>query len=210
MDFPIKKGATLGSKSAKCAERILLLLSNELNGVSTSDLNQQLRLDGFGSTVIINAKNYLLSSGDVHKIGKPGTGVQYQWYLKEFTPALSTGQIERNSQSLCNIYGHLPWDSSFKEGWFVYIFKRDRDGIVKIGITSNLYESAKTITYSCGSTLTLCSYLDCNSRQYALEIELKLHTLFDKHNIIGEWFEVDASEFPSIAEIMEAHNGQLS
>lgn len=32
------------------------------------------------------------------------------------------------------------------------------------------------------------------------------HSLFDKQNIIGEWFEIDADKLPSITEIWEAVN----
>lgn len=191
----------LSSRSASCAEAILSFLAKYPEGIGTPGLNHHLKSLGFGDIASSKAKKRLLSCGLIYRTGK--TGLPWVWYLAESMPTPSTGRVERNNKSLSDIYEHLPWSSGFKDGWFVYAFKRDRDGIVKIGITSNLYDRAKTITYSCGSTITLCSYLDCNSRDYALELESKIHSLFDKQNIIGEWFDIDASKLPSIVELVE-------
>jgi hypothetical protein len=202
MDSSITK--VLSSRSASCAEAVLSFLAKYPEGIGTPELNHHIKSLGFGDIASSNAKKHLLSCGLISRTGK--TGLPWMWYSAESMPIPSTGQTERNNKSLSDIYEYLPWRSNFVDGWFVYAFKRDRDGIVKIGITSNLYDRAKAITYGCGSTITLCSYLDCNSRDYALELESKIHNLFDKRNIIGEWFDIVADKLPSIAELVEAMN----
>lgn len=62
-------------------------------------------------------------------------------------------------------------------------------------------ERAKSVTYACGSTVSLIGHMDCHSKEQATHIEWRIHTLFDHQNIIGEWFHIDS--LPCIEEIIE-------
>lgn len=194
---------TLSSKSAKCAETMLEYLSSN-SGISTATLNQHLKSIGFGDTAISKSKDFLLQSGQITRLTK--AAAPWQWFLMEYAPTQHTGKKEQNYQRLLETYKYFPTRSSARSGCFVYALKRDRDGIVKIGASINVYERAKTISHQCGSLLTLVDFLDCPSKKEAEAIESYIHSLLEEHNLIGEWFDIDAETF-SISSLL--NKGQI-
>jgi hypothetical protein len=96
-------------------------------------------------------------------------------------------------ETLKSPYDSLPQRSDNKD--FVYVFKRIRDGIYKIGVTGNLRSRASSIACSCGSHLELVAALDTD---YAYQTEQELHQHFNNKRLPGEWFELDSTDISRI------------
>lgn len=97
------------------------------------------------------------------------------------------------SSAVRSPYYHLPGASSY--GGYVYVFKRIRDGIYKIGITDNLRTRAPGIAAACGSHIELYIAIQMNDYQ---QIEVELHECFDHKRTVGEWFELEEKDLDKI------------
>jgi predicted GIY-YIG superfamily endonuclease len=190
----------LSTVSARCANSMLECLKNE-PGRDYSFLRQSLKTLGFGDTAIRNAKNHLLDSSQIARIGK---GVnQYRWYLFSETPSSLPGQIDKNRESLESLYASLPCYLENSSKCFIYFFMRDGDGIVKIGATEDIRRRAKEVTYACGSTVQLILYASYENRKAATEQESILHSIFERFNLFGEWFNIPGDNKEAIADFIK-------
>ena len=92
----------------------------------------------------------------------------------------------------------LLWGTSFKENKSksdkcVYIFQL-RNGIVKIGVTSNFKQRKSTTENNSGFKIENYCHTELMKNKDAREIELKCHTAFKNHRQQGEFFNVDFGE----------------
>ena len=73
---------------------------------------------------------------------------------------------------------------------FVYLIKcMNKDGFIKIGVAKDIQSRLDTMQTGCPYRLELLASIRCISRGQAYEMERKLHILFKKHRIRGEWFK---------------------
>ncbi|HEY9610480.1 GIY-YIG nuclease family protein [Allocoleopsis sp.] len=90
---------------------------------------------------------------------------------------------------------------------FLYVFKRIRDSIYKIGVTGNLRSRAMAVACNCGSHLELVAHLDTDE---AYIIEQELHERFNHKRLPGEWFELDDNDLARIRTFLsDVENGSF-
>ncbi len=90
-------------------------------------------------------------------------------------------------------------DESGKERKFVYLI-RATNGLVKIGITSDIEHRFRTL--NAGSPLEL-KLLGCIESGNVQELEKELHTRFSDKNVRHEWFNLS---FEDVSYIKGNHN----
>jgi len=66
---------------------------------------------------------------------------------------------------------------------FVYFLKRESDGLIKIGRTSNPRHRLQTLNREYGERLVMLTYCEAG-----LQAEYNLHNAFQLHRVEGEWF----------------------
>lgn len=181
---------------SKCAVLVMnFIVANTKQGIYTTNTDIDLlsiRSTGqhsrptYGNQSKSTAKKQLQSAGYIvaDRIRRGAKGWRA---VKEYRKISEIPDISRSP------YDHLPQQAENRD--FVYIFRRIRDGIYKIGVTGNLRSRANTIACGCGSHIDLIAALDTSD---AYQIEQELHQCFDSKRLPGEWFELDISDVTRI------------
>ena len=191
----------LNKRTQECVNQMLKLLTSRQKMFS-AELTQYARDLGYGAQATSTARKFLKGSGELIYIN------QREVASKDY--ALANGLVvpirfvfRDNSQR----YKQFSQVSKYGlKGCFVYLIKRDNDGIFKIGITGNLTSRAYSIAISCGSHVSLITFFDFVSREEAEQAEATLHTRFIAKRIIGEWFELTDADVTYIISLGGDHN----
>jgi hypothetical protein len=156
----------------------------ELFSRSTDKRGQ--RQFSYGQQATATAKKQLEAAGyiAIDRVKRNAKGLRA---IKEFRSSNEIPDIQKSP------YNSLPHQADNKD--FLYVFKRIRDGIYKIGVTGNLCSRASAIACGCGSHVELIAALDTNN---AYQIEQELHQCFNTKRLPGEWFELDSSDVNKI------------
>lgn len=73
---------------------------------------------------------------------------------------------------------------------YVYMIRCiNRDNYVKIGVARNVESRLETLQTSSPYRLEVLASIRCNGRRHAYDLEKRLHWLFRKQRIRGEWFK---------------------
>lgn len=103
----------------------------------------------------------------------------------------------------------LPADTLIVELWnlfmFVYFIRSGRTGPIKIGVSGDIEKRLETLQIGNQFKLSVVGMIPCKDRDQALELEGRLHKLFKRKHIRGEWFMGDINfkhvyGFKSLAE----------
>ena len=113
-------------------------------------------------------------------------------YFQALTPDVTPQNVSQSDVTPFNEIAVLPPpNESINPG--VYAFAME-DNTVKIGMSNNVPDRAKTIEYETHLKITNVFYRTVENRKKALEIEKALHKHFAEQCKQGEFFTVDFSE----------------
>ncbi|NEP61045.1 MAG: GIY-YIG nuclease family protein [Symploca sp. SIO2G7] len=172
------------SSLSKCA--IALMDAIVLNPRQLMTRSEIENLSGWGSHSKNSAKKLLVAGGYIKSIYLNKANSTKGWQL--IKTHRQKDEIHNQQKSP---YWYLPSNSEKRNKGFVYVFRRIRDGLYKIGITDDLRKRASQVANRCGSHLELAIALDSDEFNV---IEVELHDCFEHKRTVGEWFVLDTSD----------------
>lgn len=142
----------------------------------------------------------------------------YQWLKKpEFRKAVqdATRKIEasnleryRNARGFyqdipTNLLSASPSGKLDGRKRYIYLIRESFQGLVKIGIATDLYARMVAMEASCPQELELISYVVSSN---AKVIEGYIHQRFSEKRYKGEWFRLDSQDVALVLEICKAYD----
>jgi len=71
---------------------------------------------------------------------------------------------------------------------YVYFIRSGKKGAIKIGKSNNPEKRVKELQTGNPYKLYLIAFIHCETEEGAIKLERKIHRLFKKRRMIGEWF----------------------
>ena len=74
---------------------------------------------------------------------------------------------------------------------YLYFIRMGRLGPIKIGVAGNVKQRLKTLQTGNPEELSIITSVKCDSDMKTLDLERRLHKIYQRHRIRGEWFRGD-------------------